>query len=144
MSTFNPEEKGACAICGEMVYNTDQRCKTIDGEAAFQVACKRVTQTRERHSESARRANAQAPHISTCAAPRELWPGLLMYVLLHELCLLFAVYCYVYLFWSVCTSSIRVPGKHTHIFQTKPTVAKLANGNEVSKHCTQRKCPVSF
>ena len=31
-TTAMPEEKGACAICGEMVYNTDQRCKTLDGE----------------------------------------------------------------------------------------------------------------
>ena len=31
-TTAMPEEKGACAICGEMVYNNDQRCKTLDGE----------------------------------------------------------------------------------------------------------------
>ena len=28
---FTPDEKGQCAVCGDMVWSTEQRCKTLDG-----------------------------------------------------------------------------------------------------------------
>ena len=30
-TVFKPDAKGPCAICGEMVWSTEQRCKTLDG-----------------------------------------------------------------------------------------------------------------
>lgn len=30
-TTFKANQKGPCALCGEMVWSTEQRCKTPDG-----------------------------------------------------------------------------------------------------------------
>ena len=37
--THSGTRTGACAICGKIVYNTEQRCKTLDGSAYQHMRC---------------------------------------------------------------------------------------------------------
>eukprot|EP00277_Geminigera_cryophila_P035975 CAMPEP_0173099294 /NCGR_PEP_ID=MMETSP1102-20130122/35394_1 /TAXON_ID=49646 /ORGANISM="Geminigera sp., Strain Caron Lab Isolate" /LENGTH=462 /DNA_ID=CAMNT_0013992261 /DNA_START=16 /DNA_END=1404 /DNA_ORIENTATION=- len=62
--TFTPDEKGECAVCGEMVWSTDQRCKTLDNSAYQHMRCTQNAPEFEAKPTVATLANGQSVQVN--------------------------------------------------------------------------------